>query len=505
MSVNISRSLLKQITDAEEINDATNLKIEATGVEFDSRNIRGGEVFVALPGEQVHGNSFIRSALDRGAALVIAEKGNGKDGRKDNGDQELQKVLEVASEEECQRILLCKDSLEAFSKLAHWWREQLQIPTIAVTGSVGKTTVKEMLASILLRDSRGNFSQKSFNNHTGVPYTILKTSREHQWLVLEMGMNHAGELTQLSKIGSPNHIIITKIAAAHIGNFGSLEGIAQAKLEIVAGLKPGGRVLLNGDDELLMSEYKRLNRADGEVALFGASVTASHEGPTCRVSEVTSLGLEGIKFQLHLKDAEGVSESCEVRMRILGRHHALNAAAAALGAKSLLPRITVEQIRSGLERFVSPPMRVNITRLANDKVVIDDSYNANLESMAGVLTIAEELKSIGKRLCLVIGDMLEQGSFAAELHQQVADKALKVAPDLCISVGNDSRVVAETLKAAGKVAVHVSKAEEAIPLALAAEVDVFIIKGSRGIGLDKVSEALKSDFGVKQEGDWKGA
>lgn len=499
MPVNVSRAVLKQVVDADEITDASNIKIEALGVEFDSRNIKGGEIFVALPGEQVHGNSFIRAALDRGAALVLAEK------EKEPG--ELSRIIDGANEDECQRILLCHDTLAAFSKLAHWWREQLQIPTIAVTGSVGKTTVKEMLASILLRDSRGNFSQKSFNNHTGVPYTILKTSREHQWLVLEMGMNHAGELTQLSNIGTPNHVIITKIAAAHIGNFGSLEGIAQAKLEIVAGLKPSGRVILNGDDKLLLDEYRRLNRGGEEVALFGADALDSKALPSCRVSEIMSLGLEGISFKLHLKGNEGGEESCEVKMRILGRHHALNAAAAALGAKSLLPGISIEQIKSGLERFVAPPMRVNITRLANEKVLVDDSYNANLESMLGVLGIAEELRSVGKRVCLVLGDMLEQGSFASELHQRVAEKVVKVEPEVCISVGDESKVISATLNSASskKIATHVSKVEEAIPLALAASADVFIIKGSRGIQLDKVSEALKNEFGIRQEGDWKGA
>lgn len=508
MSVNVNRSVLKQLVDAEEIRDASNIKLEATGIEFDSRNITGGEIFVALPGEQVHGNGFIRAALDRGAALVLAER------EQVAGD--LAKLIDGATDDECQRILVCDDTLAAFSKLANWWREQLQIPTIAVTGSVGKTTVKEMLASILLRDSRGNFSQKSFNNHTGVPYTILKTSREHQWLVLEMGMNHAGELTQLSKIGAPNHIIITKIAAAHIGNFGSLKGIAQAKLEIVAGLKAGGRVLLNGDDELLLNEYEKLQRSSGEVALFATSAAHSKGSPSCRVSEIESLGIVsemkslgiyGITFTLHLRDAEGVEESCEVKMRILGRHHALNAAAAALGAKCLLPRISLEQIKSGLERFVSPPMRVNITWLANERVLVDDSYNANLESMLGVLNIAEELRSAGKRVCLVLGDMLEQGSFSSELHQKVAEKVVKVEPEVCISVGNESKIIAEALNSASnkKLATHVSKVEEAIPLALAAPVDVFIIKGSRGIKLDKLSEALKSEFGIKQQGDWKGA
>jgi len=460
MTIALTRDELIRIVDGRT-GPATE-RLTCSGVAFDSRDVRGGELFVALPGEKAHGHAFVPQALERGAALCLVED----------------PALPAASPHP-ERFVVVPDTLGAFSKLAAWWRETLKLPVLAITGSVGKTTTKEIAAAALLKVRPGVFSLKSHNNHVGVPYTICRMGRTHEWAVLEMGMNHAGELTRLSGIAVPDVAVITCIAPAHIEFFGTLDRIADAKLEISAGLRPGGTLVLNGDDEVLMRAVERLTQRP-TIRLFGT-------GARCdlRLGEVTAHGLEGISFPLTFG---GVTE--EVRMNVLGRHNAMNAAAAALGMLSLLPGLTLTEVSAGLREFQAPLMRLNVKPLRGERKVIDDSYNANPESMKAALAIARDLAASGLKVGLILGDMLELGEHSESFHREVGTAAVAAAPVFLVGVGEWSRAYVEAARAAGIPAFAAATAEESAHIARKHSFDIVLIKASRGIGLDRAVSTL---------------
>lgn len=437
------------------------------GLEFDSREIKGGELFICLPGEQQHGNSYITQALARGAALVLADR---------------QAALPEISEPE--RVLLVNKPLEAFWRLAAWWRDQIALPTIAVTGSVGKTTVKEMLAAILLQRGPGTFSLKSHNNQVGVPYTICRASRNHCWLVLEIGMNHRGEIAPLAELARPDVAVISKIAAAHIGNLGSMEAILDEKLDIGRGLKKGGTLLVNSDIRRSDAEIRsQLGRNDIVVKTFGEDVVG--EG---KLSNVLSKGVDGIAFDLQL-----VGETLPVSMKVLGRHNAWNAAAAASAARLLFPDFSGSEITLGLQKFTAPLMRLNVKILGDGSAVVDDSYNANPASVASAIEQMIDLRKDGERLGFVLGDMLELGDFSTTYHRQIAELIASANPEFLLTVGAAARnflPVQSLIRHS-----HCENVGQAIEALKQFSFDFLLVKGSRGIGLDALVRALLAEKG----------
>ena len=459
MPIRLTKSELLEITDGQSTGTP---KLIMHGLEYDSREIRGGELFVALKGEKQHGHEFLKTAYDRGAALFLVE------------DLNL-----LTSFPEPERLVVVSDTLVAFQKVAQAWRRRLGLPVIAVTGSVGKTTVKEMLAAILLKNSRGGFSLKSHNNHVGVPYTLCRLDPEHCWAVIEIGMNHAGEIATLVKIAEPDIALITKIAPAHMGAFLSIDEICAAKFEIVEGLKPTGKLLLNGEDPTIL-RYLSNNKLNYIPLFFGDS-----ENSAVKVKNVASLGLNGISFDLVIEN-----DSYPVTMSSLGAHNALNAAAATLAAHSLSANPSNETIVSALNSFKLPLRRLQTEPLTKGRTLIDDSYNANPESMAASLDFAGELAASGVKVGLILGDMLELGQNSPKFHQEIANKAAMSKPVFVIGVGQYAQVYRQAAAEQGITAFAAESAQAAGHLATKLNFDVILVKGSRDVGLLAVVEFL---------------
>ena len=466
MSIRSSKEHILEVLNAVGSGEIKGMPF--AGVEYDSRNIKGGELFIALKGEKAHGHEYLSQVFERGAALALVE------------DKSL---LDTFTEKD--RLVYVPDTLDGFWRLAHWWRNKTGVPVVAVTGSVGKTTTKELMASILLQYSSGNYALKSFNNHVGVPYSLCRTSIEHGWSVIEIGMNHPGEISKLSKIVEPDVAIITEVSPAHIGAFKGIEGIALEKLSIIDGLRKGGTLVVNGDNSDLAAQLKVRSMEDLKIVKAGAKKDALDYN----VHSIESEGFEAISFQL---TNLGIDES--IKLKISGRHNALNALIAAVACHTLLPDLKPEQIAKGLENFTAPLMRLNLKRISDSRHVLDDSYNANPASMKAILEIARDGKKNGVKIGLVLGDMLELGEFSEKYHRELGEAVANLQPAFLIAVGQMASTVTSPAKSAGVRVFEVSDAEKAYEIAVKEPCDMIFVKGSRGIGLDKTVTKLVQQF-----------
>jgi UDP-N-acetylmuramoyl-tripeptide--D-alanyl-D-alanine ligase len=282
--IELSQKKLAEVVNGTLVSELDSQRRVFRGVCHNTLDIRGGELFIALQGEKTHGHSYIDDALGRGAALCLVE------------DESL-------AFSDPKRIVVVSSTLRAYWDLAGWWRKSCRTPLIAVTGSVGKTTVKEMVAAILLTKSLGFYSERSYNNHTGVPYTLCKLTPSHLWGVVEIGMNHRGEIAPLAKLVAPNVVLVTKIEPAHIGALGSMQEIAREKLSIIEGLESefgeNGAIILNGDDQLLCEIFRDefLNSCrDKRVLKFGSSSKVAD----LYYSDYLGRQLDGSQFTLNI-------------------------------------------------------------------------------------------------------------------------------------------------------------------------------------------------------------
>lgn len=435
-------------------------KTSFVGVEFDSRRVKANQLFVALKGEKIHGEKFLAQVFSAGASLAIVE------------DDQLLNHPEFSS-----KIIVVKDSLQAFWQLAHWWRGKYEGPVIGVTGSVGKTTFKEMLAHILALRGKGTYSQKSFNNHTGVPYSISQINLDDNWVVLEMGMNHAGELANLSHIAQPDLAVITIVDAVHIEFFETLEKIAQAKCEIFSGLKRLGKALINNDCQVLRSEVTNYKL---DLRTFGTT----NQSQTW-VSDLKSDRLNGISFVLH-----HAAEKQEIFMQILGQHNALIAAGAFAAAKLIFPDLSLNQVAQVLKTYTAPDMRLNLKELKDGRKIIDDSYNASPIAMKASLNLLAGLKSDQFKTAAILGDMFELGVHSDRLHQDVAQEISNSNLDFLITVGEKAKIFFDHAKKVGVAAEHAQSPELAAKIALDRKFDLLLVKGSRGMALDRAVKIL---------------
>jgi len=472
MTITLSKQELASITNGRSIKEADARPIVFMGVEYDSRQIRGGELFIALKGKGTHGHHFVSEASKRGAALFLVEPSFLED-----------TALMVGVEEE--RLVVVEDTLEAFRAVASWWRDHLGLPVLAITGSVGKTTTKEMAASILLQSGPGSYSLKSYNNHVGVPYTLCQMTKEHQWAVVEVGMNHAGEIRNLISIVKPDVAAITRIADVHIGNLGSRDAIAQAKLEIVEGLKIGGTLILNGDDEVLERNFNALPpRSDLKVLRFG-STTGS-----LRYGDARSKLLEGIAFKLMWETGEAL----DIEMPVLGVHNAMNAACAAIAGRALVPHLSDQQIERGLRRFIAPLARLNVKHLAEDFTLIDDSYNASPAGVEAMLAVAKSISDEGSSVGLILGEMREQGDFSQGAHTKIGNIVAALKPEYIITVAGDASIISRIAGEQGIEARHFETPEEAADEALQRRSRYLLVKGSLSVGLGRAVERIVAHY-----------
>lgn len=370
-------------------------QFEITGAVLDSRKVEPGCLFFATKGEHVDGHCFIPQVAEKGAAVVVCEK---------------------APEVDIPYILV-EDSFVALKKVAAFYREQLTIPVIGITGSVGKTSTKEMVAAGLSTKFHVLKTQGNLNNEVGLPLTILSIREEHQAAVVEMGISDFGEMTRLSQIAKPDICVITNIGQCHLENLIDRDGILRAKTEIFAHMQPDGYVVLNGDDDKLATITEVHRR---KPYFFGLG-----EGGCTFATDIQSKGLFGSEFTMHLK-----GEELSATVPLPGQHMVMNALAAACVGHIL--GMNNEDILAGIASVKATGGRSNIIRLA-DKTVIDDCYNANpvsMKSAIDLLMMAEGPKTV------ILGDMFELGTDEQALHREIGHYAALARLDRMIFVGD---------------------------------------------------------------------
>ena len=424
------------------------------GVNTDTRSLAGGELYIALRGPNYDGHDFVSQAASKGAMAVMV-------------DHDMQLTVPQ---------LIVSDTRIGMGQLARAWREKFSIPLLAVTGSNGKTTVKEMLASILAGLGEVHATRGNLNNDIGVPLTLFKLGEQHKSAVIEMGANHAGEIAYLVGIAKPDVAIITNAAAAHLEGFGSLEGVARAKGEIYAGLSKDGIAIVNADDRFAPLWREIINtRQKIEFGLQNDCDVSAEFKPTVNGNEVAINAMgSAIKFRLGL----------------LGRHNVMNALAAA--AATLAVKAPVGLIQQGLEKMQAVPGRLQIKPGVNDSRIIDDTYNANPASVKAAITVLSDFP--GDHF-LALGDMGELGSGEEELHRQVGLEARQSGVHRLYTIGELARHAANEF---GEQA-FAFDAHDAMLAALHKDLHkeaTLLVKGSRRMHMEHVVEALTVEKGA---------
>jgi UDP-N-acetylmuramoyl-tripeptide--D-alanyl-D-alanine ligase len=433
------------------------------GAAVDSREVRPGALFVALPGERTDGHAYLAEAVRAGAAALLVTRPPGDPASL--GDVTIVRVA---------------DGIAALGAVAAGWRRRFEPLVVGVTGSIAKTSTKEAVAAVLADRFRTLKSEGNQNNEIGLPLTVLRLGPEHGAAVLEMGMYVGGEIADLARIARPSIGIVTAVQAVHLSRIGSLEAIEAAKGELIEALPPGGTAILNADDAIVR---RMAARTVARVVTYGFAVDAD-----VGAEAVRSNGLDGMAFVLR-----AAGERRPMTIPTLGRLSVHNALAAA--ATGLAAGLTLDEIVRGLGNGWSAPHRVVPIRLG-PVTIVDDSYNASPGSMVAALDLLAELP--GRRVA-VLGEMLELGDAHDDGHYAVGEAAGRVA-DLVLVVGPGAVGVAEGARDAGLDAgrvLHVDDASAALE-ALRPRLrdgDVVLVKASRGIGLDALVDALRTERG----------
>ena len=431
--VNISEAALTQVS---------------SGIQTDTRMIKPGEVFLAFRGEKFDGHEFISSAIARGAIAAIVD---------DDYENPGLPVLQVSN------------TLEAYQKLGRWWRDRFDIPVIGVTGSVGKTTTKELIAAVL--GTKGNVLKTygNYNNEIGVPKTLLELNAEHDYAVIEMAMRGRGQIAELAQIARPTIGVITNVGTAHIELLGSEEAIAEAKCELLAEMPKDSVAILNHDNPLLMSTAAKF--WSGEVLTYGLS------GGDVQGSLVDNAIVEvaGLRLPLPLP----------------GRHNATNYLAALAVAKVL--GIEWSSLQAGVSVNM-PTGRSQRFSLPNDVLILDETYNAAPEAMLAALQLLADTP--GKRKIAVLGAMKELGERSAQLHQRVGEtvRNLKLDGLLVLVDGEDAEAIARSAEGIPSecFATHADLVARLTTFVQGG--DRLLFKAAHSVGLDRVVSQLRAEF-----------
>ena len=470
---------------------------------IDSRSVTPGALFVALKGERTDGHLYLQDAFNRGALAAIVEaKGirdsslpiaeylvvNCADGRIESPGSEAHDV---------RLLFVAEESLAGLQRLAGYWRARMPAVTIGITGSVGKTTTKEIVANVLAQRFVTLRSEGNLNNEIGLPLTLLRLESRHQRVVLEMGMYAPGEITRLCELARPRIGVVTTVGPAHLERLGTIERITQAKTELVQALPAaadGGTAILNADDPRVRS-MAGLTRA--RVFTYGLNPASD-----LWADKITSEGLEGIRFRLHHGH-----DSFHLHLPLLGRHSVHTALRGA--AVGLVEGMSWTEIIAGL-RQVHGQLRLLVVPGLRDTTLIDDTYNASPESMLAALNLLEDLtaqagkkRREGQRSVAVLGDMYELGTFEEEGHRLVGGRAARVL-DLnpvgfvhgkLVTVGSRARWIAEEALSSGMPAadVHITETNTdaiAVLQGLIQPGDVILVKGSRAAAMESIVDAL---------------
>ena len=429
-----------------------------TKISTDSRTIRPGELFVALRGENFEGHDFVKAAAKAGATGALVN---------------LNWTSSVPSNF---ALLRTTDTLQAYQMLAGNYRMSLALKVLAITGSNGKTSTKDFAASVLARRFRVTKTEGNFNNHVGLPRTILEATSEGEVAVWEIGMNHPGEIAVLSKIAAPDAAIITNIGVAHIEFMGSREAIATEKGALAEAIEPQGTVILNADDPF----------SNGIAARTRAKVVfAGTTGGTVRAIEIRQ-SAEGSEFTI----VEG-AHRCRAQLPVAGSHMVQNALLAVAAGRTF--GLSIEECAAGLAAAPLTKARLQIKEIRGVQF-LDDSYNANPDSMKAALRTLVELDTDGKRIA-VLGEMRELGTESERGHREVGETAATLGVDQLITIGDAAEPIAQAARTAGldKVSsVRSNREATALLGEIAGPGDLVLIKGSRAARTEEVIEQFGS-------------
>lgn len=436
--------------DRLSLDESTESKL-IRGISTDSRTLHSGEAFLALRGEKFDGHRFIETAIQNGAtALIVEEK------------------ISVDLPQQIPQLIV-PNTLEAYQKIARWWRDRFEIPIIGVTGSVGKTTTKELITAVLSTSGNVHKTVANYNNEIGVPKTLLDLHKNHDFAVIEMAMRAKGEIALLTEIARPTIGVITNVGTAHIGRLGSELAIAQAKCELLAQMPPDSSAILNHDNPLLLETAK-----------------------TVWQGEIWTYGLEGGDIQGKIRDNQTLEVEGQIfPLPLPGRHNALNYLAAIAVAKLL--NLDLNPLKEGIEVNL-PSGRARKYELANDIVILDETYNAGLESMIAALHLLKETP--GTRHIAVLGAMKELGERSAEFHYRVGETVKKLGIDQLLVLVDDPepRAIAEGAKG---ISTMLCSTHDELVEALASlmtQGDRLLFKASHSVGLNRVVEQVRQSL-----------
>lgn len=455
----VTAAEVAQVTGGRLLSGAAGTPI--TGVASDSRRVRPGDLFVALTGERVDGHSFVPAVLAGAAAAALVER-------------------EVAVEvPEGKALIAVADTTAALLALAAWYRRRFAVRTVAITGSTGKTTTKDLTAAVLSTRYTTLKNEGNLNTEIGLPLTLFNLEPRHEAAVVELAMRGPGQIARLAEVAQPEVGVLINVGLTHIEVLGSQENIARAKGELLEALPAAGLAVLNGDDPWVLSQAAR-SRA--RRVTFGLG-----EGVDFRAQGVEPVGAEGVRFTV-----SGPCGSGEVFVPLPGRFTACNALAAL--AVGHYFGLNLDEMRAGLRAFRPSAMRLNLCRRPDGTLIIDDAYNANPTSMRGALETLRDLAD-GRRQVAVLGDMLELGAYGPEAHREIGRRAVELGVTCLITGGPLAAHLGEAALAAGLTRDQVFICPDAAAAAREAKRrvrpgDAVLVKASRGMHFEQVAAAL---------------
>lgn len=448
--------------------------LQPLGYSIDSRTVREGELFFAIRGENNDGHRFVSEALEKGALAAVVDK-------------DFQLSWDPGLES---RLIRVGDTLRTLQSLASAILNKWAGRVVAVTGSTGKTTTKEITARLLEQTGRVIKSTGNYNNHFGLPLSVLKMesdgarAADFDFAVLEMGMNHRGEIARLAGIAPPQVGVVTNVAPVHLEFFDSVDSIAEAKSELIRGIRSGGTAILNTDDQRV-SRMREL-RSDITVRTFGIEAPADIQARNTVVE-----GFAGSRFSLCTSRGE-----VEIRLRLAGRHNIYNALAACAVAEVF--EVPFSSLGESLESISASKMRGEVLRLRGGVTLVDDSYNSNPRSLREM--VATLAASPAQRRLAVAGEMLELGPKGGELHREAGQFIARRGIDLLLGVRGLARQIVEGAREAGMAsdgAIFCETPGEAADLLLSVvrTGDTILVKGSRGVKMEILVDAVKQELG----------
>lgn len=433
--------------------------VRFNAVSSDSRNIQSGDLFLALQGERFDGGEYVAGAAESGAVAAMVNAVSYHRNKVAHGD-----------DIPCP-LLLVEDTRLALGQLAAYWRKQFEVQLIAITGSNGKTTVKEMLGSILRKHTQNEESvlvtKGNLNNDIGMPLTLLKLRSSHRYAVIEMGMNHTGEIDYLTRLASPDVALVNNAANAHLAGLGTVEAVARAKAEIFNGLTPQGIAVINADDEF--APLWREAAGSHQIVEFGMESSATVRG-TWRAKNLIA--------QVNAITPQG---DFTVELQVPGAHNVHNALAATAAAIAL--NIPLDAIKSGLNNFAGVAGRLQRKAALHGALLIDDTYNANPASLLAAIKVLSQAQ--GRKKILVLGDMGELGADAPHFHAEIGAEARNLGVQKLFAIGDLSSYAVDEF---GEGATHFKKIEDLLAC-LVQHLDAdstVLVKGSRFMKMERV-------------------